>query len=213
MFTIDLLKGEGIPAKSRPKDIAIASVMIVVPTVIAIIIFSLYIRNKITISIQKKEIDRCKAELGKLSDTIKTQKTLEEEKNIVSNCISEVRSSLNRHTQWTPILAKVVENIPYSTTLTNLSVRQRTVKKKIPKKDDPEKMVDIQILTRTMHMSAYGSAQSDCDEAVKEFRNRLLSSPFLGPMLENITVSQKYVTGDGRDTASYEIDCIFKPEM
>ncbi len=213
MFTIDLLKGEGIPAKSRPKDIAIASAMIVVPTVIAIVMFSLYLRNKITISIQKKEIARYKAEINKSSDTIKAQKLLEEEKNIVRNCISEVGSSLNIHTQWTPILAKVVENIPYSTTLTNLSVRQRYVKKKVPKKDDPEKMVDIKVITRTLHMSAYGSAQIDCDKAVKEFRNRLLSSSFLGPKLQNITVSQKYGISGGRDIASYEIDCIFKPKM
>jgi len=213
MFTIDLLKGEGIPAKSRPKDIAIASAMLVVPTIIAIVMLSLYLRNEITLSIQRKEMVRSKAELDKLSDTIEAKKSLEEEKDIVSNCISEVGSSLDIHTQWTPILAKVVENIPYSTTLTNLSVRQRSVKKKVPKKDDPEKMEDILIITRTLHMSAHGTAQSDCDEAVKEFRNHLLSSPFLGPKLENITVSQKYGTADGQDIASYEIDCIFKPDM
>ncbi len=213
MFTIDLLKGEGIPAKSRPKDIAIASVMIVVPTIIAIVMLGLYLRNKITISIQKKEIVRCEGEINKLSDAVKAQKSLVEEQNIVSNCILEVRSSFGRHTQWSPILAEVVKNMPYSVALTSLGVKQHSAKKKVPKEGDAEKMADIQVLIRTLHMSAYGSAQSNCDEAVKEFRDRLMSSPFLGPKLENITVSQKYGIIDGQDTASYEIDCIFKPEM
>jgi len=213
MYEIDLLKGEGIPVKSRPKDIAIASVMIIVPAVIAIVMFSLYLRNKITISILNKEIIRCEAEINKLSDVVEAQKLLDEEKSIVSSCISEVGSSLGRHTQWSPILAKVVENIPPSVSLTNLNIKQRTIKKKVPSKDDPEKMVDVQFLTRTLHMSVHGSAQPDCDKAVREFRERLLSSPFLGPKLENITVAQKYGIADGQGTVSYEIDYTFKPGM
>ena len=213
MFEIDLLRGEGIPVKSRPKDIAIASVMIIVPAAIAIVLFSLYLRNKITISILNKEIVRCEVEINKLSDAVEAQKLLDEEKNIASSCMSEVGSALERHTQWSTLLAKVVENIPRSVSLSNLNIKQRTIKKKVPKKDDPEKMIDIQFLARTLHMSVYGSAQSDCDEAVREFRERLLSSPFLGPKLENITVAQKYGNIDGQETVSYEIDCIFNPGM
>ena len=33
MFTIDLLKGEGVPIKSKPEDIAFALVMIIVPII------------------------------------------------------------------------------------------------------------------------------------------------------------------------------------
>lgn len=212
MFTIDLLKGEGVPIRSRPEDIAITSAMIIVPVIVAIAMFSVYLRSKITISIQKKEILKYETEIGKLSGAVGTQKTLDEEKEIANHCISEVRTSVRRHTQWSPILAKIVEKMPYSVALTDLDIKQRIIKKRVPQKNNPEKMVEARILTRLLHMNVYGSASYDCDEDVRKFRSNLLSAPFLGPMLENITVSQKQVTVKGRDIATYEIDCIFKPK-
>ena len=211
MFTIDLLRGEGIPVKSRPKDIAIASVMIVVPAIIAIVLLSLYLGNKINISIQKKEIVKYELEIKDLSDAVRAQKKLVEELDILSNCLLEVGSSLGRHTQWTPILAEVVRNMPPSVAVTNLSAKQHSTKRRMEIRGEPNK--EVTVLVRTLHMSAYGSAHANCDKEVQSFRDRLLSSPLLGPKLENITVSQKYSIADGRSIASYEIDCIFKPEM
>jgi len=187
--------------------------MVVMPAIIAIVMLGLYLHKQITISIQKKEIVRFETEIHKLSDAVRAQKALVEEQNILDNCISEAQHSFARHAQWSPILAEVVKNIPYSIVLTNLNVKQRSTKKKVPKKDDPEQTVEIQVLQRTLHMSAQGSPQSDYDVAVEEFRDRLLSSPFLGPKLENITVSQKYRKVGGRDIASYEIDCFFNTDM
>ena len=55
MFTIDLLKGQGIPIKSRPEGIVIAAVTLAVPIIIAVIIFSFYLNNSIVISIQRQK--------------------------------------------------------------------------------------------------------------------------------------------------------------
>ncbi len=52
MFTIDLLKGEGVPVKSGPGGITIAVVTLVVPIVIAIVMLGLYLSNIINISVQ-----------------------------------------------------------------------------------------------------------------------------------------------------------------
>ena len=211
MFTIDLLKGQGIPIKRGPETVVIAAVTFVVPIIIAIVMFGLYLSNKIIISVQKQEIVSYQAKIDQLSDAAELQKSFEEEKKLINSCLSEVSSSIGKHTQWSPVLVTLVKNMPDSMVLTKLEVKQRSVKRKIPKKDDPQKMVDISVPVRTLQMSVSGSPQYNCDEAVRDFRNRLRFSKSLKSKLEDIRVSQETDTLEGQDVVSYEIDCIFKP--
>ena len=213
MFTIDLLKGQGIPAKSRPESIAIVAATLAVPVIIAIVMFGLYLRNKITISIQKQEIANYETRIDELSDAVELQKSFENEKNAIGSCLSEVSTFIGRHTQWSPVLATLVKNMPDSVVLTGLEVKQSSVKRKVPKKNDPKKMINISVPVRTLQINVCGSPQSDCDKAVRDFRERLRSSTLLGPKLENIRVSQRLGTLESRDVVSYQIECIFKPGL
>lgn len=213
MFTIDLLKGQGLPVKSRPEGIVIAAITLAVPIIIAIAMFSFYLRNGIIISIKKQDKINYEVKMNKLADAVKLQKRFEKEKEIHYGCLSEIKTSISRHTQWSPVLAILVENIPDSVVLEEISVRQGFMRRKVPQKDDPKKVVDTTIILRTLHMSVYGNALSNCGEAVRKFRDRLWSSSLLGPQLENIRVSQKSTKVGSKDVISYEIDCVFRSEI
>ena len=213
MFTMDLLKGRGIPVRNGPEGIAIAVATFAVPIIAAIVMVGLYVSNGIAMSIQKQEVANYETHIGTLSDAVELQKSFEREKGIINNCLSEVASSTGRHLQWSPILVTLVKNIPDSVILTGLEVKQHSVKRKVPAKDNPEKKVDINVPVRTLRMSLSGNPQSNCDEAVRDFRDYLLSSTLLVDKLEDITVSQGFGTLDGQDAVSYEIDCIFKPQF
>jgi hypothetical protein len=212
MFTIDLLKGQGIPMKSSPGGIAIAGVTVAVPMTMAIIMFGFYLNDRTRVSIKEQEVVRCQAEIDKLSGAVGLQKSLEKEKIIYANCLSEVKSSIGKYIQWSPVLVTIVENMPDSVMLTGLEVKQRSVRKKVPKKDNPE-MIEKSVPVRILQMSVSGSPGYDCDKVVRDFRNHLRSSAFLGPKLENIGVSQESETLEGRDVASYEIECVFKTRL
>ena len=211
IFTIDLLKGQGVPPKIGPAVIAISAITIAVPVIVAIAMLGFYMRNKAIISIKKQDIVRCQAQIDKLSDALEMQRSLEKEKIDYMNSLSEVKSSIRKYTQWSPVLATLVENMPDSVVLANLEVGQRSVKRKVPKKDDPKKIVEIDVLAKTLLVSVRGSPQSNCDQAVKDFRERLRSSASLSSKLENISVSQKSENLDGQDVVFYEINCVFKP--
>jgi hypothetical protein len=100
--------------------------------------------------------------------------------------------------------------MPGSVVLTDLEVRQHFIKREVPQKDNPKRMIDIDVPVRTLRMSVRGRPQYNCDNAVRDFQHRLRSSDVLGPRLENITVSQESDTLEGREIVSYEIDCVFK---
>ena len=213
MFTIDLLKGQGIPIKSGPEGIAIAAITFAVPILVAMVMLGFYLSDRIVIKVAKQEIVNYEKYIDKLSDAVELQKSFEKEKNNINGCLSEALSSIGKHTQWSPILATVVGNMPDSMVLTKLEVKQRSAKIKVPKKDDPKKMIDISVPVRTLQMSVSGRPQANNDKAVKDFMDRLRSSALLAPKLEDIRVSQKSDTLEGQNVVSYEIDCIFKPEL
>jgi len=213
MFTIDLLKGEGIPEKSRPEGIAIGVVTFAVPIVIAIVVLGFYTINGITMSIQKRNALKYVEMTERLSAAVKEHESLVREKNAISSSLSEVASSIGRHIQWSPVLATLVQNIPASMVLTKLEVKQQSIKKRVPSKADPETMVAINIPKRTLQMTVCGSSQYECDRAVKNFKDQLRYSTLLGPKLEDIRVSQEYDTLEGQPIVSYQIDCAFKPGL
>ena len=211
MFTIDLLKGQGIPIKSGPWGLVIAAMAFAVPIFVAIVMLGFYLGDRIAISTKKQEIVNYEGYINKLSDGVKLQESFETEKNNINNCLSEALSSAGKHTQWSPILATVVENMPDSMVLTRIEVKQRSTNKKVPQKDDPNKMIDVGVSASTLQMSVSGRSQANNDKAVKDFKDRLRLSALLAPKLEDIIISQKSDTFEGQDVVSYEIDCIFKP--
>ncbi len=213
MFTIDLLKGQGIPIKSRPENIAVGAVTFAVPVIVAIVMFGFYLSDRVVISVQRQGIVNYESNIGKLSEAAELQKSFEREKNAISGCLSDVSSAIGKHTQWSDILVVLVKNMPDSMVLTRLEAKERSVRRKVPQKGDPGKMVSISVPVRTLQMSISGNSHYNCDKAVRDFRDRLRFSTLLGPKLEDIRVSQKSDTLDGRDVISYEIDCIFKPQL
>jgi hypothetical protein len=209
MFTIDLLKGRGLPVKSKPQGILVAVATFTVPLIVGMVMFGFYASDKIVTSVRQQEIANYQASIDRLSEAAEVQKSFEQERNLINGCLSEVGSSIGSHGQWSGVLVTLVENMPDS----KLEVKQSSIKKKVPQKDDPKKMVDISVPVRTLHMSVCGSWEEDYDEEIRDFRNRLRFSERLASKLEDIRVAQGVEKLEDRDVVSYEIDCVFKPEM
>ncbi len=214
MFTLDLLKKQGIPIKIGPKwlSVTIIAITCTIPAVIAMAMLGGYLSNSIDMSIKKQKIATYEEKIKEFSAAIEMQKTIENKMSILKNSLTEANSSLVRHAQWSGILVTIAENMPTSAILTNLEASQNWVKRQVPQKDGlTTNMVDIDVPVRTLHISLTGSQKSNLDKEVNDFRMRLLSSKVLGPRLDNITVSQEAKKINNVTTISYEIFCLFKP--
>ena len=219
MFTIDLLKGQGRPIRTKPKGIAIVVATFVVPILGAILMASYYYNNKVVISINKQNIANYTTQIERLADTLKLKESWDRDKANLSNCLSEVASSIRTHTQWSPIIVSLVQNLPDSAVLNGLEVRQTSINKKaaagvsaIAEKDKKAKTDDTSVIVRTLRMRLCGNPHSNFDREIKAFRDRLLASNVMGTKLEDVVIAaQTNETMEGRDVISYDIDCIFKP--
>lgn len=213
MFTIDLLKGAGLPEKGKARNMAVVALASAVPVIAAIAMFGFYLRGRINLSILSGEIARWEAKTDALSDAVNRQKELERNKALYNACMAEVERAMGRHTQWSPILAAVVGNMPESVVLTALEVKKSLIRMKVPTKEDPKKTSDVSVFVPTLRMNVVATPQSDGDKDVRDFRSRLLASALLGPKLEDITVSQKADKLNGLEVVSYEVNCLFKPRL
>ena len=211
MFTIDLLNGRSVPLKNRPGGIAIVAVTAAMPIIIAIATLGLYLQNDIILSIKEQEATKWNKMLDKLSGAVEWKQLIDKEQTTYNKCLAEVKSSINRHTQWSLVLLTLVENMPDSVVLTGLDIQKHSNKKMVPNKDIPDEMIEIDVPSRTLLIKVRGSSQHDGVREVKEFGDRLRSSDYMGPKLENITYSQKSDTFEGQNIVSHEIRCIFKP--
>jgi hypothetical protein len=213
MFTIDLLKGQGIPIKSRPESIAVTAVTLAVIAIIAITMLGYYLHNRIVISIQRQRIANYETKINELSEAVTLQKAFEKEKEIINGCLSEVSTTINKHTQWTPVLTEIVKSMPDSILLTGMDVKQDTVKKKAPSKNKGEGMVDVAVPVRMLQINVRENSGFGYGQSVRDFQERLRSSALLSPRLDNIDVSQEVDKLKGQDVVSYQIICAFKPGL
>ena len=184
-----------------------------IPAIAAIAMVGIYLNNKVMISIGNREIAAWKTKTDDLAGAVATQRAAEREKALCAARLAELTAAVNRHTQWSPILATVVRDMPESVVLTALELRERSVTIKVPRKDDPKKTTDKSVPVPVLRMNVSATPQSDGDNDVKSFREKLLASALLGPKLENITVSQEADMLSGLNVVSYEIDCLFKPKL
>jgi len=213
MFKIDLLKGQGIPIKSRPESIAVASVTFAVPLIIAMMMLGYYLNGKIVISIQNKKLTNYQAKHNELSNVIEPQNALENKLKDTNSCLTEVAASVGRHSQWSTVLSEIVRIMPDSLVLTGLDVKQDSAIKRVSNPQKPEEKMNTIVPVRTLQMKVCGSSPTSYDQAVRDFQDRLRNSALLGPKLDNIAVSQGFEMLDGQEVVFYEINCIFKPKL
>lgn len=210
MHTIDLLRGQGIPAKTTLAGIIILVVAAVVPFVIAIGMLDRYLQNRTVISVQQQAIANEQAKIDELSDAVKLQESLQKKKNLINSRLSEVSSCIDQYVQWSPILETLAKNMPWNMILTSLSTELTHLTKSAPRKDDSKKTDNISVPKRTLILNISSTRPGSYGNVVQEFKYNLESSASLAQKLENITQSQELGKSGDEKIVSYTLVCNFK---
>ena len=96
MYEIDLLKGQGLPIKSRPGGIAIVMVGFVVPMIIAIAMMWSYVNSKVGELMIRQEAAILDSEINseELSIAVKKRTAFLTEEGKINSCLSEAKSAV-----------------------------------------------------------------------------------------------------------------------
>jgi Tfp pilus assembly protein PilN len=210
-YTIDLLKGEGIPIRSRPGGIAFACLIMVVPFLVVVATLNYYTDCEVVIAVQRQQVSKIEATIQAMSGPVQKKDLLEKERAQAAGMLSEVGAVLGKRTQWTPALVSLIESLSDSLMLTKLEARRETVRCKVPAQDDPSRKIEISVPARALKIYVCGKGKETSSEAVKTLQESLRASAAVGPMLDTITVSRNTTTVDSQEAVHYELNCVFKP--
>ena len=201
MFTIDLLKGKNIPARTQPQTIVVGVIIAAVPVIAAIIMVSSFTLMGTEIAIARQSIDRYNSNIEKLFGPLTERKKIENEIQTLADIQREAASCLPEFTQWFDIVNDIVIAMPESMVLNKLQVTEVSDKKPVAKKDGSG-TVEATVTVPKLHLSLSGFGGSNYDLVVKDFRDKLLAADSLKDRLENIRVAT--------ESDSYELFLDFK---
>ena len=209
MHTIDLLKGQGIPAKTTLGSAAMVVVIVVVPILIAAWMVDRYMQNETYIEIKQESIDAEQKTIDEFADDVKFKESMDQKQFAVNAKLSEVSSSLGRYIQWSPVLETLAEHMPDQMVMSGLKAESRTVQQQAASEEDPQR--EVTIIMRKLVRDISGSGKLDYGSLVKAYADSLKSSPVLKPKLEDIVFSQNRGRSVDDNTVSYTMDIKFKP--
>ncbi|MHC4114958.1 MAG: hypothetical protein ACYSSL_06545 [Planctomycetota bacterium] len=209
LLSIDLLKGQGIPIKSRPGGAALLAITIAVPIIAAIIMVGDYAGDRIILMSQKRNLAKIESEILQLGGGVKFQEDVKEEISNINACLRETADIIKMQLQWSPILELIVQNIPENLVLSELSVRTESVQKEFPRKDDPSRNITLSIQRRILTITLYGNMGDESDEAALEFLRSLSASAALNTKIEDIRPIAQ-ITDEENRKVRYSIECVFK---
>jgi hypothetical protein len=205
MHTIDLLRGQGIPAKTTLGSVVMIIVIITIPILAAAGMVDRYIQNDTEIGIKQKAIEKEQATIEEFADAVKLKETILAQQNTIRSKLSEVSSCLARHIQWSPVLITLAENMPRGMVMNALEADSTIDRPRATGEKDQKLTVK-----RKLVLDLSGTERSDYGDEIEMYSKRLKSSPELGPKLENIEFSQKPGTTGDINTVSYTMNLIFK---
>ena len=210
MHTIDLLRGQGIPAKTTLGSAGMIMVIIAVPILAAAGMVDRYMQNDTDIGIKQQGIAMEQATIEEFADAVKFKESVEKEQKAIGSKLSEVSSCLGKYIQWSPVLETLASYMPAQMVMSGLRAESTSERQRVASENDPKRMVNVTVSKRMLVIDISGSELRDYGDVVQRYASRLKSSPVLGPKLENIEVSQN--PGNVRDinTVSYTMNLKFK---
>jgi len=211
MFTIDLLKGTCVPAKSKPGGVALATIPFLVPAVIAIITTAYYIQGRSLITMNETIITNTDRKIARFEADLDFREDINQQIAGINRCLTEVSGAIGQYNQFSGVLQVLVENMPDSIILKELEARRRIIQKNVPNKTNPDEMVRATFVQRTLLISVCGASHADSDRSVKQYIYRMRNSEALKPLVEDIRIATSGADEfEGKNVTCYEIDCLFK---
>ncbi len=212
MHTIDLLRGEGVPAKATAGTVAIVIFTVLVPLLAGAVMADRYLNNRERIAIQQEAIARNQATIDELAGAVAWKEAKLKDQELITKKLSEVATCVDGYIQWTPVLLTLVEHMPRDMIMSKVAASSRVEKQQVPSATDPNNMVSVSINRRSLSVDVTGTEKRNYSSVVENYRSNLKKSSRLAPLLQDIIVSQKRSGSIDEETAIWTMNIIFKSQ-
>jgi len=211
MHTIDLLRGEGIPAKATFGTIFLVGVIVAVPILAGSVMAGWYLQNREVVAIDQEAIARAEQTIEQYKADVAEKEQKERQQAGINVKLAEVKSCLGGYVQWSPVLMALADNMPRGMVMSRLAAETRQSRQTVTKDNDPNRPTNVTINKRVLVLELAGRSGGNYDEVVREYGERLRSSPVLASRLESVGKSRKPGELGDAKTTIYTMELVFKP--
>lgn len=205
MFTIDFMKGKGLPKKSRPLDAAVFAVAVTCCALVLCVVVMQYFNNNLELRSKQRALVFAEAKLQDKSVGKMSNINADSDIAVYRQGYQEVAASIGRYAQWTPVLYDFSETLSPMMLLNEISVLRTVKKVKVTSVKDSKKKVDYEIINRVFRCDIYDFMPDGNDAEVKKY----LASLRRCQWLENVYLAESSdAEYDGRDVKSHIINCM-----
>ncbi len=213
MFTIDLLKGKGVPIRSNPGTAALKVIPFLLPLILGLYWVGTFQYNNTVMASERAGMEKMQEKIKEYSTDIQQVRQWISATEQTRKNLAEVSRGLGRHLQWSETLRAVAECMPESIALKEISLSRSSAKKRMADPKNPSKQISRTIIKRILTIRVYGKPSWETDEAVQQYLQQLHQSPAFMRIMQDIkAVSRQSDQIKDQAVTVHVIECTVKPQ-
>ena len=212
MFSIDLLKGKGLPETTSPKRLALRALPILIPVLAVTVLASAYQHDRASLQRQQQVLKSNQQQIGLYTDDIAEHNMMNSKIIGMKKCLNDISKAMAYRVQVSEVFVELVQALPENIFVYEMKMDRTSVQKKIQQPGSGEVKQQL-VVYRKLNLVLCGYDGDQGDEAVQEYINTLKQSPLLTKVFTGIKPSARQ-QGEVDDRAAiyYEIECVL-PEQ
>lgn len=212
MFSMDLLKGKGLPQKLDLKRSVLKAVPMLIPLMAMGVFAASYQQTASTLRAQRQTLATNQQEIDQYTkDVVEYNKVASQIKGL-EKCLREISKALAYRIQVSDVLTELAQTMPESIFIYEMNMDRNAVKEKIQQEDSAVVKQRL-VVRRQLKLVLCGYDAQKSDTAVQDYVSELQKSPLLSGLFIEIKPSARQQGEvDGRPAIYYEIDCVLREQ-
>lgn len=212
MFSIDLLKGKGLPEQIDLKRSVLKALPIVIPILAITAFASVFQQDKMSLRDQQSTLKNNQQQIELHAKDVAEYNTAKRHVNGMKKCLNDISRAMAFRIQISEVLVELVQSLPKEIFIYEMTLDRNSVMEKV---EDPKTgtIKPRLVVRRKMDLVICGHHSEKSDAAVQNYVNALKQSTLMTTVFSEIKPSARQQGEvDGQSAIYYEIECTLKEQ-
>ncbi|MHC5083049.1 MAG: hypothetical protein ACYTET_03820 [Planctomycetota bacterium] len=209
MFSIDLLKGKGLPRQSDLKGTLLKAVPLIIPLIAVAALAASYQQDYVKLKSQQTQLKQNQSQIQLNQPAMKQYSQINRQISDHRKVLKDVAKAMSYRIQVTDLLVEMVGILPVDIVVSEMNFGRQTRTEKV-KNEETGQEVKFLVIDRVLTLVLCRANQADGNQAVQEYMEQLNSSERLSEFFDDFRLAaRRQGQIDEESVTYYEIECVF----
>ncbi len=212
MFSIDLLKGKGLPEKIDTKRSVLKALPALIPLLALTVFASAYQHDRALLRDQQQVLKSNQQQIGLYTEDIAEYNKTRSKIRGMQKCLNDISKAMAYRVQVSAIFVELVQALPKNIFIYEMTLNRNPAQEKFKLPDSGEQKQRL-VVRRKLNLVLCGYDEDQSDAAVQEYVNTLKQSPLLAEVFTEIKPSARWQGEvDSRAAVYYEVEYVLREQ-